>query len=184
MPQTCRRPRCRSDVTTESSTSDVHHAHIPGRHHGDRDRLAAEAVAEHAAVGVDASADAVSGVSISANTRHAVALTVFLADRMSMFALFISAYTIRMEEPDWRPVSEPALLWFNTGRADSREYRLSLDTQRRGRGVNSKRLKPGLIVSGALTIAFLLGQLLAWAADERVRRLHRLATWPMRSSTC
>ena len=45
--------------------------------------------------------DAVSGASMKANTK-AVALTVFLAVATSVFALFVSAYTIRMEEPDWR----------------------------------------------------------------------------------
>ena len=48
--------------------------------------------------------DAVTGVSINTNTKT-VALTVFLTVATSIFALFISAYTIRMEEPDWRPVA-------------------------------------------------------------------------------
>ena len=61
----------------------------------------------------DPAADAVTGASMSTNTKT-VALTVFLAVATSVFALFVSAYTIRMEEPDWRPVSEPALLWANT----------------------------------------------------------------------
>ncbi len=42
-------------------------------------------------------------------------LGVFLAVATSLFALFISAYSIRMEYPDWRPLTEPALLWINTG---------------------------------------------------------------------
>ena len=54
--------------------------------------------------------DAVSGASIDTNTK-AIGLTIFLAVATSVFALFISAYTIRMEEPDWRPVTEPALLF-------------------------------------------------------------------------
>ena len=41
-------------------------------------------------------------------------LGVFLAVATSLFALFISAYSIRMEYPDWRPATEPTLLWFNT----------------------------------------------------------------------
>ena len=42
-------------------------------------------------------------------------LGVFLAVATSLFALFISAYSIRMEYPDWRPLTEPSLLWVNTG---------------------------------------------------------------------
>ena len=44
-----------------------------------------------------------------------VALGVFLAVVTSVFALFISAYSIRMEVGDWRPLPEPMLLWANTG---------------------------------------------------------------------
>ena len=65
------------------------------------------------------------------NTK-AVALTVFLAVATSVFALFISAYTIRMEEPDWRPISEPTLLWANTADVDPCQYCLSLDPECRG----------------------------------------------------
>ena len=42
-------------------------------------------------------------------------LGVFLAVATSLFALFISAYTIRMEYNDWRPLGEPTLLWVNSG---------------------------------------------------------------------
>ena len=44
-----------------------------------------------------------------------VALGGFLAVSSSIFALFISAYSIRMEYGDWRPLPEPMLLWANTG---------------------------------------------------------------------
>ena len=104
--------------------------------------------------------DAVSGASMNANTK-AVALTVFLAVATSVFALFISAYTIRMEEPDWRPVTEPMLLWLNTGVLilASIAYHWTRNTAIKG---NTDSLKPGLAVSGGLTILFLLGQLVAW----------------------
>ena len=104
--------------------------------------------------------DAVSGSSLSGNTK-AVALTIFLAVATSVFALFISAYTIRMEEPDWRPVSEPVLLWLNTAVLilASVAYHWTRNAAVAGR---EDRLKPGLIASGALTFLFLLGQLVAW----------------------
>ena len=108
----------------------------------------------------DVADDAVSGASMDTNSKT-VALTVFLAVATSVFALFISAYTIRMEEPDWRPVTEPLLLWANTVILilASIAYHWT-----RNAAVNGlqERLKPGLLLSGALTIVFLLGQLVAW----------------------
>ena len=61
----------------------------------------------------EAADNAANGSSLDTSTKS-VALMTFIAVATSVFALFISAYTIRMEEPDWRPVAEPALLWANT----------------------------------------------------------------------
>ena len=44
-----------------------------------------------------------------------IALGVFMAVVASLFALFLSAYSIRMTLADWRPMPEPDLLWVNTG---------------------------------------------------------------------
>jgi len=91
----------------------------------------------------------------------AVGLSTFLAVATSIFALFISAYTIRMEEPDWRPVAEPMLLWVNTGMLvlASVAYHWTRNAAIRG---EAERLKPGLAVAGLLTILFLFGQLVVW----------------------
>src|SRR5258706_3037023 len=43
-----------------------------------------------------------------------IGLGVFLAVVGSLFALFISAYSMRMNMVDWRTVPMPRLLWFNT----------------------------------------------------------------------
>lgn len=104
--------------------------------------------------------DAVSGMSINTNAKT-VALTTFLAVATSVFALFISAYTIRMNQPDWRPVAEPGLLWANTVMLvlASIAYHWTRNAAVTG---NTERLKPGLTVSGALTVLFLIGQLVAW----------------------
>lgn len=109
----------------------------------------------------DPADDAVSGSSMDSNSR-AVALTVFLAVATSVFALFISAYTIRMEEPDWRPVTEPTLLWANTVILILAS--IAYHWTRNAAVENEQdKLKPGIAVSGVLTILFLLGQLVAWA---------------------
>src|SRR3981189_445483 len=44
-----------------------------------------------------------------------IGLGVFLAVAGSLFALFISAYSMRMNMVDWRALPVPRLLWFNTG---------------------------------------------------------------------
>ena len=44
-----------------------------------------------------------------------VALTFFLVIATVIFSLFMVSYYLRMELPDWEPLSEPAQLWFNTG---------------------------------------------------------------------
>jgi len=104
--------------------------------------------------------DAASGSSINANVK-AVALTVFLAVATSLFALFISAYAIRMNQPDWRPVAEPTLLWANTAVLILASIAYHWTRNAAVNGMQD-RLKPGLAVAGALTVLFLLGQLVAW----------------------
>jgi cytochrome c oxidase subunit 3 len=104
--------------------------------------------------------DAVSGASMDTNSKT-VALTAFLAVATSVFALFISAYTIRMEEPDWRPLAEPTLLWANTVALILASVAYHWTRNAAVSGIQ-ERLKPGLMLSGALTILFLLGQVVAW----------------------
>jgi cytochrome c oxidase subunit 3 len=43
-----------------------------------------------------------------------VALVFFLVAASIVFSLFGVSYIIRMDLPDWVPVSEPSQLWFNT----------------------------------------------------------------------
>jgi len=90
-----------------------------------------------------------------------VALTTLLAVVTSFFALIMSAYGLRMDFPDWVPLTEPQLLWINTGML----LLASLAFQWTRNGVVSgatSRLKPGLLVTGLLTIGFLGGQFVAW----------------------
>jgi cytochrome c oxidase subunit 3 len=43
-----------------------------------------------------------------------VGLRVFFAVATSLFLLFIVSYRMRMYYPDWVPLKDPALMWFNT----------------------------------------------------------------------
>ena len=90
-----------------------------------------------------------------------VALGVFLAVVTSLFALFISAYSIRMEYGDWRPMPEPLILWINSGLLVLSSVVLQSAWHAASRG-NLGRVRTSVAFGGALAIAFIVGQLLAW----------------------
>lgn len=108
----------------------------------------------------DPAADETTGKSLDVSTK-AIGLATFLAVAASLFALFISAYTLRMEEPDWVPITEPSLLWINTAILviASIVFQLARNAAMAGR---DGQLRSTLTISGLLTLAFLVGQLLAW----------------------
>ena len=88
-------------------------------------------------------------------------LFVFLAVVTSLFALFISAYTMRMELGDWRPLPDPNLLWLNTGLLIFSSIALQWAYIAIGRD-QAKTARKALLVGGFFAFAFMLGQLLAW----------------------
>jgi cytochrome c oxidase subunit 3 len=90
-----------------------------------------------------------------------VALTTFMAVATSFFALILSAYALRMDYGDWVPMTEPQLLWFNTVVLVFASVAFQW-TRNHAINGNVARIKPGLLVTGILTLAFLVGQLLAW----------------------
>ena len=108
----------------------------------------------------NAAADASSGPSIDTHAKT-FGLITFLAVVTSLFALFFSAYAIRMQMVDWLPVKEPPLLWINTGFLvlASFAYHWTRSAAVKGR---TAALKPGLLIAGLLTFLFLAGQVLAW----------------------
>jgi cytochrome c oxidase subunit 3 len=97
---------------------------------------------------------------MGANSK-AVALTTLLAVVTSFFALIMSAYSLRMDYGDWVPLNEPQLLWVNTGLLvlASLAYQWTRNGAVSGR---ARRIRPGLLVTGALTLAFLVGQVIVW----------------------
>ena len=90
-----------------------------------------------------------------------VALTAFLAVATSFFALILSAYSLRMELGDWVPMAEPSILWTNTVLLILASVVFQWTRNHAVNG-NADRIKPGLLLTGALTTAFLAGQWLAW----------------------
>jgi cytochrome c oxidase subunit 3 len=90
-----------------------------------------------------------------------IGLGVFLAVVGSLFALFISAYSMRMTMVDWRTLPVPALLWFNTGVLvlSSVALQWAYTAARRD---DIDGVSVGLCAGGASAVIFLVGQLLAW----------------------
>ena len=98
-----------------------------------------------------------------------VGLWVFLGVVTSFFALFITAYLMRMNPEvakgvvlrDWRPVTEPPVLWLNTALllAGSLGMQLASNALQQGQLARARR---GLLAGGVFAAAFLAGQWLAW----------------------
>lgn len=95
-------------------------------------------------------------------TAPRVGLAAFLAAATSLFTLTVSAYLMRMEmAADWRPVPGSTLLWFNTAVM----VLASVALQRAwgaARQAQRQSLERALLVGGALTALFVVGQLGVW----------------------
>jgi len=90
-----------------------------------------------------------------------VGLGVFLAVVGCLFALFASAYFMRMELSDWQPLPIPPLLWLNTGVLVLSSVALQCAVIAAHRGqIDMVRL--GLVTGGLTALAFLAGQLVVW----------------------
>jgi cytochrome c oxidase subunit 3 len=90
-----------------------------------------------------------------------IGLGVFLAVVGSLFALFISAYSMRMTMVDWRALPIPRLLWFNTAVLVLSSVALQ-GAQVAARRNDLNGVIVGLCAGGASAVTFLVGQLLAW----------------------
>jgi len=88
-------------------------------------------------------------------------LWLFLAVVTSMFMLFIVSYYTRSQFPDWEKLSDPNILWLNTGMLVLASVALQLASNAAKRGV-ANTMRNTLIASGVLTVAFVGGQLVAW----------------------
>ena len=90
-----------------------------------------------------------------------VGLRVFMAVVSVIFLLFVIAYSDRMGVADWRAMPEPWLLWPNTLiliLGSVALHRASLSARRE----RMDDLRARLWVAAAFSIAFLVGQALAW----------------------
>jgi cytochrome c oxidase subunit 3 len=90
-----------------------------------------------------------------------IGLGVFLAVVGSLFALFISAYSMRMNMVDWRALPMPRLLWFNTAALVLSSVALQWAYMAARRN-DIDGVIIGLCAGAASAVTFLIGQLLAW----------------------
>ncbi|EIM28091.1 cytochrome c oxidase subunit 3 [Microvirga lotononidis] len=92
---------------------------------------------------------------------YRVGLLILLAVIGSLFALFISAYAMRMQLPDWRSLPVPRILWLNTTMLALSSLALHGARRAAERGEMAE-LRASLLAGGISALAFLSGQLLAW----------------------
>ena len=86
-----------------------------------------------------------------------VALSIFLVVASVVFSLFTVGYILRMELPDWRPLSEPTQLWFNTALLV-----MSSVLFQWARNITNKNTRIAFFGAGAFAILFIVGQLVTW----------------------
>lgn len=90
-----------------------------------------------------------------------IALLLFLGVVGVMFGLFITAYFVRMELPDWRPLPTLPLLWLNTALLFAASIVLQW-LHARLRAGNTRRLRSLMLLGAVLTLAFVGGQWQVW----------------------
>jgi cytochrome c oxidase subunit 3 len=132
-------------------------------------RLMAKPWTEEGAIGD------VPGTGASSLPAAKIGLGVFLAVVGSLFALFISAYSMRMHMGGWSSLPVPKLLWINTGvlLLSSVALQGAVAAARRG---EIDGVRTDLLIGGVAAVAFLVGQLLAW--QQLAGAGHFLATSP------
>lgn len=107
-----------------------------------------------------ASAEDFSGRSLRLSDAK-LGLFVFLAVITSLFSLFISAYLMRMNLGDWRPLADPDVLWLNTGVLVLSSVALQW-ARVAAKGESPGSVRIALVAGGFFAFAFMGGQLLAW----------------------
>ncbi len=104
-----------------------------------------------------------SGEGAAAFPTQRVGLIGFMGVATVLFGLFSIAYRMRMSmSTDWVALSEPTVLWLNTGLLILASITLQWAWTRSRKG-ELDRAKRTMVIAGILTGGFLIGQYLAWA---------------------
>ncbi|UZF94730.1 cytochrome-c oxidase [Bosea sp. NBC_00550] len=88
-------------------------------------------------------------------------LGAFLVVASSLFALLVSAYSMRMGMADWRALPMPTVLWFSTGLLILASVALYMAVIA-ARCDELGHLRSSLVAAGVCSLAFLAAQVLAW----------------------
>ncbi len=105
--------------------------------------------------------DPVGGPQLTDRPTEKIALGIFLAVVGALFALFASAYFMRMEFVDWRPMPLPRIVWLNTGMLVLASIALECARSAVSQDdMDTTRLS--FATAAVATIGFLGGQLTAW----------------------
>jgi len=92
---------------------------------------------------------------------HRIGLWIFMAVVTSLFSLFISAYAMRMHVGAWCHITIPNILWVNSLVLVAASIAMQRARWAADHGTRNGA-RSALIVGGALSLAFLVGQLVAW----------------------
>lgn len=106
-------------------------------------------------------AGGIHGGTVAYGAPQATGLKIFLAVVSSLFFLFIVSYSLRMELSDWRPLADPGIMWLNTAFLVAASVLLQR-TRGAAQAGHLAKTQKGLLAAGLCSLAFLLGQLLAW----------------------
>lgn len=102
-----------------------------------------------------------SDLRLQAQPNAKIGLIVLIAVIGSLFALFMSAYVLRMELADWRPLPEPDLLWINTGMLILGSFGMHRAFTQSSAG-NRTQVYAGLLFAGICLCLFIAGQMVVW----------------------
>lgn len=93
-----------------------------------------------------------------------IGLWIFMAVVVSLFSLFLAAYSMRMQHGfGWCHLTIPNILWVNTGVLLAASIVLQMARWSVDRG-HRAAARNAVIAGGALSVAFLVGQVLAFDA--------------------
>ncbi|XQM37327.1 Bb3-type cytochrome oxidase subunit III [Cupriavidus sp. H19C3] len=96
-------------------------------------------------------------------TPGSVGLWAFMGVVTSLFALFLAAYIMRMDSPDWHRIGLPWQVWLSTVLLAGACVAMQMAV-RLGRGGQMARARRALRMGGLGAIAFVASQLWAWGA--------------------
>jgi cytochrome c oxidase subunit 3 len=94
-----------------------------------------------------------------------IALTLFLVVVSVLFSLLAVTYYLRMDLGDWVPLSDPGVLWLNTGVLVISSVLFQI-ARNAAQGENFKLARATFIIGGVFAVLFVAGQGIVWQQLE------------------